>query len=143
MFDEAVYSAFRASAHYRKYVAYCVIGCAGFTVIGLAFTAIGVLGILSGSALYALLFIPAAVCLAVPVGFIAFSRRKPYVCARGTVTAINGGRAEIKAGEITLKNAVSFEKFLKNASLDSYSPGEEVIVISSAKNDRRPMFYKA
>ncbi len=143
MFEEDVYSAFRASACFKKYVAYCVIGCAGFTVIGLAFAAFGILGTAGGSALYALLFIPAAVCLAVPVGFIISSRRKPYVCAKGTVAAINGGRAEIKAGEITLRNAVSFEKFLKNASLDSYSPGEEVIVISFAKNDRRPMFYKA
>ena len=143
MFDKAVYSAFRATAHFRKYVIYCVIGCTGFAVTGFAIATIGLLGIAGGSMLYALLFIPAAVCLAVPVGFIVNSRRKPYVCSRGTVIAINGGRAEIKAGDITLRNAVSFEKFLKNASLDSYSPGEEVIVISFAKKDRRPMFYKA
>ncbi len=143
MFDDVLYSKFRSTDFHRRYVIYCVIGASAFFVIGVIITVIAALGCAEKSnPLAPLAFIPAALCFAVPLGFIVSARKKPYICAKGTIVSIKGNKAIVKAGDITVKNAVSFEKFLDNAPLKNYSAGDEVVLVSFTKRSARPMFYR-
>ena len=144
MFDEALYSELKSTSFYKRYVIYCVIGASAFFIIGAVIAAIAVLLYAESGSLPALILLaPALVCFAVPLGFIVTAGRKPYICSKGILISKEDGRAQIKCGEITVKNAVSFEKFLNNSSLGNYSQGDEVVLISFTKKNARPMFYKA
>ncbi len=144
MFDEALYSELRRTSFYKRYVLYCVIGASAFFIIGAVTAALAFIfytGDYGRAAL--ILLIPSLICFAVPAGFAATARKKPYICAKGTLLSKSGGRAQIQAGAVKVNNAVSFEKFLNNASLDNYSAGDEVVLVSFTKKHARPMFYKA
>ena len=147
MFNEALYEEFRKTPAHKRYVIHCVIGAAACAGIGIALIALGfVLGDLFENnlmiALTVALFAAGAVCIMVPVGFIMSARHKPFLCEKGEITAVSKNRAEIRVKDLTVKKAVSYERFLRNTPMSNYSAGDEVVVISHDKKLTRPMFYK-
>lgn len=138
MFNEETYQYLQKSYFYKRLTLHCIIGSACVFVIGIAFILIGTL-MLEGAYLIAL-DIVGALCMLVPISFLAKRRIKPYMCTIGKIKAKNKKYAIVTVGDEFVK-ATSFEHFLNNKSLKDYDVGDEVVIYSNGKRFSNALFY--
>lgn len=140
MFNEECYKKLTEKGCLGKYGRNCYIG---FSCFYLASCFIAVL-LLMFFERFSWVF-PIIIALGLVIINVIMSRqlkKEPYLCDYAEIVSVDKAYATVKIGDTKVK-ASSFEKFLKNENLDSYAPGDKVIVFSPDKRMSRPLFTKA
>lgn len=149
MFNEEAFERLKASKEFKGFSRNCYIGFMLTYSVFIAAVSAGLLFRLPGgvfspvtvAAVIAAVLIISLAVIAV-LTYCSLNRKKPYLCDYGTVVSKDGGYAAVSVNGTEIRGS-SFERFLRNESLDNYNVGDKVLIFSGSKKNARPLFFHA